>query len=917
MVGSAAAKHNILVTKLLAPQAPSMIVMRDRLHPRLAEGATKKITLIQAPAGFGKTTSAVIWRALIEEKGEKVAWLSLDRLDNNPVRLVQYILAAFRTVAPDLIEDANTLIEERTGDVSGHALNELLNALTTHGRNVYLVLDDVHLISESDAVAALSFLLEFSPPNVHFLIASRFRPKVQLSRLEVHGQVVTLKAQDLRFDERETGQFLGSVGNMELLGEQLRSLWQSTEGWVAALQLAMLSLRNSTEIDAQLSNLSKISGSVDEYLAETTLDALAPERREFLLKTSILDRLSHDLCNAVTGRTDSQAMLEELERDNLFIRPLDEGAHWFSYHHLFAAHLKRRLQRYHPEWLEGLHHKAADWFENAGDIESAVSHALACEDVGRAIAIIERNAMLLVERSWMGTLLRLVERVEPRDIAGRPHLQLALGWANCLTHRLEDAHIALNRFHASVASAATGDDVVRMRADAEVLRACIDIYSDRVDGIEPRLRPILDAPGPYTPWILAVAANVLTFAMIHTNRFSEAVALQAWAKPYHQQTVGVFSGVYGLCFTGLAERERGNIEAAAKNFEDAMALARDRIGSRSHAALLASALLGQIYFKRGEFERASPLIEESRKLGAEGGVIDFYIATYSCACRLAGMRGDYAEAFEIVREGEATAAKLASPRLSAVLAEETTRLSLAIGDTFGLSGATISMPAPAEVGSGMGAIIDDLADRAEARVAAGRGDAMHACEVLERLLERVRHSGRVHQEHLLLVQLSVAKFLAHDFDGAEGALLQGLDYAEKRHLVSMFFGEGLAMQSLLERISRQQRNLAQKDAVPRHIHQFVSLLLSRWPGKLRRSSVDASNAEPTPSLSISDFSDREVQILRLLCQGRSNKEIARVLNLEVNTIKWHLKNIFGSLGVNRRMNAAAVATKLGIVVAER
>ncbi len=906
MVNPTETKQNIIVTKLLAPQAPGEIVKRERLRPRLTEGARRKLTLIQAPAGFGKTTSALIWRSLVEEAGGRVAWLSLDRLDNNPVRLVQYIIAALRTIAPELIEDPDTLIEERTGDVSTRVLGELVNALVHHGEDIYLVLDDLHLISENEAVGALSFLMEFAPPNAHFLIASRFQPKVQLSRLKVQGQVVTLKAQDLRFDESETRQFFGMVGNIDLMGEQVHALWQSTEGWVAALQLAMLSLRGGG-IDTQISNLSRITGSIDDYLTETTLNTLPSERREFLLKTSILDRLNHSLCNAVTGRADSQAMLEELKRDNLFIRPLDEGTQWFRYHHLFAAHLKRRLQRDHPEWLDGLHRAAAHWFETTGDIESAVDHALASGDTGRAIIIVERHAMPLVERSRMGTLLRLVARFEPGALGERPHLQLALGWANCLTHRMEDADIALHRFHAWLDSGGADDDALRMRADAELLQACIDIYSDRIGDIGQRLRPILDKPESYTPWIVAVAANVLSFRRIHTNRFTDALALQAWAKPYHQQNVGAFSGVYGLCFAGLAERERGNIDAAAENFEDALELARSRIGSRSHAALLASALLGHISFLRGEFERAGTLIAESRKLGAEGGVIDFYIATYSCACRLADMRGDSAEAFAILREGDATAAKFGSPRLAAALAKETLRLSLAIGDSRDMATSTVAADI---TGDGMAAAVGDLTERMQARAAVQQGDLQGACHILEGLVMEARRDGRVLQEFQLIIQLAVTKYRGHDQAGAEETLLPVLDYAQRQQLVSMFYDEGPPMQSLLERLSRHLRtNARTRRGSRRHIRQFISRLLSHWPDKTRPGGGDTAATGP----STDDFSNRELQILQLVCQGQSNKEIARALGLEVNTIKWYLKNIFRHLGVSRRLNAAAEAMRLGLV----
>jgi LuxR family maltose regulon positive regulatory protein len=415
--GGAQPGYALLSTKLNVPSVRTNLVTCQRLIGRLDEGIWGKLTLVCAPAGFGKSTLLGDWTLKSELP---VGWISLDKDDNDPARFLSYLMEALRTAAPDIIGESSLLGSSQPP--SRAALSQLLNEVASVPRDFALVLDDYHLIDDETVHGALHYLLEHLPPQMHFIIASRTEPPLPLSRMLVRGELTKLTAPDLRFTTEEVADFLGDVMGLELSPVQIAALEERTEGWIAALQLAALSMRGREDLSGFVSASAGTDRHVFDYLVEEVLGQQTEDTRAFLLRTSILDRMSGPLCDAVTVREQSQTTLEKLERMNLLMVPLDERRRWYRYHHLFSDFLGQHLHRENPEIVSGLHRRASGWHEANGTAREAIGHALAARDFERAAVLIERLEDSMLGRGEFPIMERLMKTLPEEIIRSRPRL---------------------------------------------------------------------------------------------------------------------------------------------------------------------------------------------------------------------------------------------------------------------------------------------------------------------------------------------------------------------------------------------------------------------------------------------------------------------------------------------------------------
>lgn len=918
--GAVTHRPKLISTKFRVPLGDKTHhVMRPRLLEQLNAGTGRKLTLIHAPAGCGKTTLATQWREELLKLGATVAWLSLDRNDSDLERCLSYIVEAIRLVEPSIAVDLVSLLEANSEGAAGFVLTDLVSEFENYTGEFFLVLDDWHLIKSEKIHDALLFLCAHSPPNFHLIVTCRSQPALPLAKLRLEAQLTEIKESDLRFDETECAAFLTSADKLGLRADQVQTLWKTTEGWIGALQLALISLRTSENRDQLIAKFSGKHHSIADYLTENVLNSLPGDTLEFLLKTSILDRLSGRLCSAVSGRPDAQIFLESLEKQDLFIRPLDDERVWFRYHHLFASYLQRRLERDYPEQVASLHLAASVWFAENGQTGEAISHALSAGDNERAIDLVEKDAMWLVEHSYMGTLLGWVNKLPKAPLRGRFALQLAIAWANCLIHRPADARSAL----VGVELALSGIDAAEAResiGEARVVQACIDIYEDRIEGIEATLRACLDDSIAYRPWIIAVAANVLTYVLIHSFRFEEAMRLQVWARPFHERTQGPFSAVYGRCFFGMAQLAIGQLAAAADSFQQTLSLARETAGRHSHAAQLAGALLGQVLYESNALHDAELLLEESRELGVEGGVADFSLATYITLSKIKVQQVDFADAHTILDEGASNAEQLSIERLSKAVAAERVRVLLAQGNitaanrmlgVFAAGGGVAAAALP----DGITTQISEMGQMAQARVLCAQGQAQTAVALLTPLLEKAVANQRKYFEVCLRVQLAIALELAGLQENADEMLKVAVISGFPHGVVRTFLDEDSRLIVSLGRL-RDKCRRAPGDC-PTHLIDWLDDLIAASRGSHCESPANpplkgTAAKKSSDAKSVEALKEREVDILRMLDQGRANKEIARSLGIGVDTVKWYLKAIFAKLGVARRAHAIAEARRLRI-----
>lgn len=898
----------VVATRVRAPAYDDALVPRSRLIELLRSGRARRLAWIHAPAGFGKTTLAVQWQRVLQTEGVPVAWLSLDRDDNDVVSFLAHLIEAVRRVETSLAANLSDLLEQHTRYARRYVLAELVNRIAERRRPLAIVLDDWHLIESADTATALEFLFDAGPDNLHLIITSRTQTPA-VAKLKVRNQVTEVDTAQLRFDHEESAVFFGLTA-LGLNDDDVLQLWSSTDGWVAALQLATLSLRSCEDPSALIATFSGRHRSIGDYLAQNVLNALPPDLLDVLLTTSISDRLCGDLASALSGQPRGQSILEELERRNMFLRPLDDNREWFRYHHLFADHLRRRLDCDHPERVADLHRTASNWFAERGLLGEAVTHALAAGDAAGAVDLVESHAMSLVEHSRMATLLGLVHKLPKSVVAGRPTLQIAVAWAHCLLHQAPDVEAALNRVRAALNSA-TDEVSAGILGEADVVQACTDVYGDRIDRASALVAPYIVENPPYRPFLVAVSANIRTFVDIHTFAYESAQTRQRWANAFHETAGGPFAGVYGRCFAGLAAFAQLDLPTAENRYTEALVLAQQQAGLHSHAARLAGALLGRLHYERGEIDTAEALLEECHELGAESGVVDFMIATYRTLARIRVLRGDIDDTLSLLDEGYFAAQQLSLPRLSAALDNECVRLHLALGDTAHAE--QILERRGNDIASGMDGIA--MATRhyhlgMQAQIACAHDDYEAARDVLCRMRDESASAGWLYGASVSTIELARVVALSGDTKAAAQILVPVLLDGARAELLRTIIDAGPEILKIIAELrdaSRTRRWPANLAQIP---PDYLSRLLATAHADAKNAAIPviarASDRASTPE---EPLNAREIDVLRLLDRGLSNKQIARNLGVTINTVKWYLKNIYVKLGVARRGESVSEARR--------
>lgn len=922
-------------SKFRAPKPVGQWVPRTRLAGMLHADRKRRLALIHAPAGFGKSTLAAQWMESLSSQGLITVWLSLDRDDNNTIWFLSHLLQAIQRAQPGLEEELQQLLEERPDDAEQYVVPALINAIDEGGRDIVIALDDWHLITEPRTRAVVERLLDAGGSHLSFIITSRSRSGLPLGRLMVRDQLVEVDAVALRFDERESQDFLVGINRLELDAGDVASLHKTTEGWIAALQLVSLSLRDQREASELISRLSGRHASIGEYLAENVLDTLEPATLNFLLLTSVPERLCAGLASALSGVELGQAMLEKVQAQDLFLQPLDEDGTWYRYHHLFEDYLRRRLERDFPGRTRELNLIAAHWYSENGFPSDAVDHALAAGDVDLAVEIVESRAMWLVEHSSMATLLALLGKIPADHVAGQARLQMAVAWANTLLHQAGAAQSALDLAEALMPSDATLNEHDRFELGVEglVVQSCIDMYGDRVNHVDELDEQCFTQASLLRPWIVSVGANVSTFKKIHDGDYAAALEQQRWAAKFHGLTAGPFSGVYGHCFAGLAAYALLDVGRVDQHFSAAVELGRRQAGRYSHAARLAGAMMGQLLYERGELDKAERLLEETHELGSEGGVVDFMISTFATLARIKALRGDTSRAREILDEGDLVADSLGLDRLKLVLNLERVHLGInprpVQGGPFaGLHPAAVSPGGRLE---GLAEINHQILLTTQLRSAMAGSEVQGGDSRLEsaavytarHLLARAAAYTGPRAELNARILLAVVLGQAGNREEAEDVLLPALDTCCRLGLVRPVLDVGASSLDLVRAISAKLRRGSLPDGVSHELPRFLSILI-RLDSQAKANRDAGWSAVPAPQVSgvatmtvpEPGLSQREQTILRLVEKDRSNREIAQELHLGINTVKWYLKSLFNTLGVSDRRACVTEARRRHLIAPE-
>jgi len=755
------------LTKYRPPTGARQLVVRTRLIDTLRAGGRRRLFVIHGSAGFGKTTLAAQWREALIADDVTVAWLTIDDDDNNVVSFLLHLIDALRTVRPTLGQESRHALEERGADAERYALTSLINEIDQSDTRIAVVIDDWHRASDAATIAALTYLLDHGSHHLQVVVTSRTRAGLPFGRMRVRDELVEIDAAALRFDVSESHAFLVELGGLPLDKTDVANLEQTTDGWIAALQLASLTLRDCDEPAAMIGRMSGRHHLLGEYLAENVLDSLQPEILDFLMATSLTERISGELASALAGVPHGQALLEEVEDRNLFLRRLDEDREWFRYHHLFAQYLQRRLQRDQPERIKPLHATASRWFADHQMMREAVHHAVAAGEDERAIELIELHGTDLMQHTQMSAFQVLISNLPQRLAALSPRLQLTIGWATSLLQPPAGALAALDAFESAATRRSLPAQVLQdMRVEADVLRAVILGWADRPGGLDELVAECLTRPDTLPPFLVGTAANVVSALDLYRFDFEAVRRRQEWASLYNQQTPVPWGSIYGHCLAGMAANEQLVAAEAEHRFREALRIAEQSGVRHTHAARFACALLGELLYERGDLDEAERLLDESIHLGSEGPQVDFMIIGYVVVARIKAMRGNIDVAASRLDEGARTAARLGLPRLRVYVENERMRLGIP---------ATNSPEAldqeEALTDGGIAEMTAQLRDEAEIRGLLADQPAL-ACERAQAWVERLERQRRpralLQANRLLVAALGAAgqtdeakKVLAH------------------------------------------------------------------------------------------------------------------------------------------------------------
>ncbi|WP_327113194.1 protein kinase [Nocardia sp. NBC_01730] len=805
------------------------LVHRGRLIDRLRTASRPRLTVIHAPAGFGKSTLAAQWAEhLAEQQQVAVAWLNADPDDNNVVWFVLHLIEAIHRVRPALVPELGGMLEERGAEATRYVLTTLINDIHERHERVAVVIDDWHRVTDSAATAALRFLLENGCHHLQIIVTSRSSEGLPLATMGVRNELVEIDSSALRFDAVEAGSFLVELGGLSLDDGEVAELRDSTEGWVAALQLASLSLRGHHDPAALISHMSGRHHAIAEYLAENVLDTADPVLLAALLETSLPEKICGDLATALTGQRHGQVLLENIERRNLFLRRIDEDGEWFRYHHLFVEFLRQRLARDYPDRVDELHRIAATWFGAHGMISEAIDHALACGDDEHAVDLIEKRAMDHIYSAQSSTLLGLVAKLPAPLVATRPRLQIALGWAHMLLRQPTELNTALRLARASIERPDSD-----LAAEAALIESIGLAMVDRVDGADAVAANCVSRTDTLSPPALGLAENLAAFAAFYHFEFDEVRTWHDWAAPYQQRISGSFSRTVSHCLVGLAAREQLDVSAAEHNFRTARGTAAGSAGSQPYPARMAGALLGDLLYNRDQLDAAEQLLDEVNELGIEAGSVESLMATFATAARIKALRGDLDAAEQRLDEGARTAKTLALPRLAARITNEQVRLGLTTATSAG------EIPARSENGIEIltaelnedSAIRTLLRDRTPTQIAT-------ACARATRLRNSIdaarRPRAALHAQLLLASCLAAAE----QTDEAKNALVPVVAICADTDLIRPLRDEGPWITSLLRALEHDLREGRWHDSWPRIPHAFLTLVLDdpqRHPPAARES----------------------------------------------------------------------------------
>ena len=897
-----------LTTKVVPPRCEGLIE-RPRLLDMTSQLSGKRLAVIKAPAGFGKTSLAGVWCKRLQQSGHAVAWLTIDPDDDEPPTFLFYVSHALQrscegigTAAIELIHES-FLINPRT------VLSNLINDLADIDDEVYFFLEDYHWITNPAIHEGLAFFLKRAPSHCHVVLTTRTEPPLPLASLRAQNQLLEIGASALRFDLQETCTFLDTERPDTLAPSDVRLLHEKTEGWAAALRIvACTSIQVTQDFGEYVRNLSGTQRPIGAYL-DGLLDDLSSELVQFMLRTAILDRLCASLCEAVTGATSSPELLESIEKRQLLLAPLDQEGRWYRYHPLLAEYLALRLQSELGNEIQGLHQRASVWYASQELWTDAVQHAIAAGDSVRALGWIENCAMPLVRQGDLFTLLGWQRLFPGALLRSQPAVRLAIAWGMALAIRADESLELLGEIERESGASHLPDED-GLRCECEAIRSVAIALKDDSEAALSIAQGCLARSRD--PWTANVASNVVRLGHLKRGDLKQFYATPWIPYSLDEDRRNVFASVYYRCIQGMAEAQQLRVASANGYYLEGLRLAEEHVGPNSVAAALPASLIARILYDQNRLDEAETMLIDRVSLINAGAMLDCVLSAYFVLARIAAHRMNLERAHALLERAESQGNTRGWARLSAAALLERMRLCLQ-EDRIDEAGGCLSRlqhlaaehPAPNHCAR---SDIHRYAALGRAYMASADGHFADAIAILSRLRGELED---VHDLHFALrvgTHLATVRFREKQVAEALRSFGDIISKLAKAGLYHTILDEGAELGPLL--VAFQEN--AERTGGASELMPYVSELISLWQSRHQCEPLQTSASAVAESLSA-----REGDILRLIADGLSNKEIARNLAITPETVKSHVKHIFTKLNVERRTQAVSRGQVLGLVGTHR
>ncbi len=900
----------ILATKILIPPVCANLVPRPQLVERFNKGLNGKLILVSAPAGFGKTTIVENWiiSGLDEDLKQRLAWLSLDDADNDLPRFFMYFIAALQTVEPDLCSELLAAFTNLQNSRVEVVLTLMINEIATIKRKLILVIDDYHLISNLEIHTAVQFILENLPSNLLLVMTSRDEPFLPLSRLRARGQMLDIRTRDLRFSSGEASQYLNQIMGLGLADDEIAALETRTEGWVTGLRLAALSMRDQIDPQRFISEFAGNDRYIIDYLVDEVLSQRSEETRQFLLRTSVVNRMCGALCEAITGQENACEILQKLEQENVFLVPLDNHRQWYRYHHLFSDVLRLRLtESMTPDEIKAIHSCASRWFENEDMVSDAVDHAFNAIEYDRVIRLINEHAEQFFLSSQLHVLMNWIGRIPKHLLDSNPRLYLIIAWAHVSTGKPEEAELCLqavekalgvrlldwlDRQNNEISSSAQGAliEMAVVRAQLAISRGDIPDALRLTAFALPYLERD-DCPYLFNrPAGSRMAACFIRGTVLKRTGDLEQAAeafIQAGILAKEQNHVHIVALSHG--HLANMQAVQGHLLMALETCRRGLSDVEQMAGERSPLSGFLHGEYGNLLYEINDLEAAERHLKEAVRLAKPWGFLDAIIPGLTGLSQLYALQGKWKNAFDSLDELE-DLGKSNPPLVQPVIDAHRALLWSMQGDEVRSRQWIDSLQPDITDGIRYGQQGELII---LSRVLITLNEMKKAEELLERLLADSRsrnHRGRM---ITLLALRSCVHQTQEDRNEALMYLDQALSLAASEGYIRTFLDLGEPIKSLLPLITSRP--------------DYAKNLLVSMDPQSRQSH------EPIPVMLVEPLSEREKQVLRLLATELTGPEIARELVVAISTLRTHTQQIYRKLGVTNRQGAIKAARTLGII----